>query len=112
VAAQVRSDAPVVLGKMIQLVDPLQGMAASALNEKQDLPIMVWARIDHTQVHRRIGLDLYPDPIRIEFAHWLLIETSLTASLGRTVGDLVPAFEFALHSIYQMRAVVFIRPGR
>ena len=77
-------------------------MAASPLDKEQDRSATPRSGVDDAQMYGGIGLDLYPDPIRIKLAHRCFIGICLAAGHGRKEGDLVPILEFGVQSIWQV----------
>jgi hypothetical protein len=54
---------------VLELVDPLQSVAASPLNEEQYLAGLPRPGVDHAQVNGRVGLDPDSNSVGVECAH-------------------------------------------
>ena len=58
-----------LLGKVLELVDPLKSVATSSLDEEQHRASLTRSNVDDAEVHIRLVLDSDPNSIVVELAH-------------------------------------------
>ena len=76
-----------LLGKVLELVDPLASVATSSLDEEQHRASLTRSNVDDAEVHIRLVLDSDSNSIVVELAHRQghsqLVGTAIIRELGR-----------------------------